>query len=157
MSAGLRDQVRAFTDTSKWGVKLQQAYTRYGFQDSLVAWEVDRHFLVESSYGINLYGDDSTSLGWFQDAIHVVLAREFKHGYTLADSLATRHRLIHDWRFNEQHFLQTKYEMFMVHVYRGRKGERLRRAAIRSVNAGSKRKRYMSAQATVYRDKVLGL
>lgn len=154
--ANSREQVRAYADTSKWGVKLKAAYRQQGFPDSLVLFEVDRHFLAESSYGIQLYGDDSTSLGWFQDAIHVVLAREHPNGYSTADSLTIRRQLINDWQFNEMHFLQTKYEMFRLHVQRGRTGRSLRYAAIRSVNAGSKRERYMSAMATRYRDKILG-
>ncbi len=149
--------VHNYADTSYYGQRLQNYYGTQGLQPTDVLHEMDRHFLAESSYGRSsqLIGDDGRSLGWFQNSIHVVLTRQYPKGYTNLDSIATRHRLLTDWQFNTYHFLKTKHEMFDLHVKRGRTGGSARRASIRSVNAGSRRSRYMGRMATIYRDKIL--
>lgn len=153
-----RGLLGAYMDTSENGATLRYLFSKYGIDQGATPKQVmDGIMFAESSWGLKSYSKDKNgeNLGWLQNSHRVVMAREKQDNFGPIDSNVVALRLLYDRIYDFKNGTQTFVEMVRHHYNCGRRGQALKRAAIRSYNAGHKRKKYMSAQATLYLDTVL--
>lgn len=113
--------------------------------------------MAESSGGLpsQMFGDDSVSVGWWQNKITVYLPRHHPDGWTEIDSIAAVMRLVTDHYLNQEEYLQTFLEMLRVMSQWGYSGEALLENAIRATNRGRRRAARLDAAGTVYYNKLM--
>lgn len=154
--------VAAYVDTSANGATLRALFRAYGVDMSPTAI-FEGIIFRESSWGVQPFSVDVTpagdtsgvNVGWGQNRLAVVVARERDRVHGPVDVIEIQSRLLYDRFYDLYHATLTFIEMFRHHRNVGKWGDELLHDTIRSYNAGKRRRDYMKPAVTEYLEVVL--